>query len=135
MNPHADSVQHPSDYEVFDAMPAHHQARTSHENIRDVRDALSRFGARPAAAEPVSDIVNDMIDALPATTQPAQQDTVEALMAMTEEEIDAELRTLGMEPEEALRRGTAAIEGALAAIRSTPPAEKQAAPSGEDNHG
>jgi hypothetical protein len=59
------------------------------------------------------------------------QDTVEALMAMTEEEVDAELRALGMEPEDALRRGTNAIEGALAAIRATPPAEKQAAPSGE----
>jgi hypothetical protein len=43
---------------------------------------------------------------------------VGALMAMTEAEIDHELRSLGIDPAEAERRGKAAVEGALARVRA-----------------
>jgi hypothetical protein len=41
----------------------------------------------------------------------------QALMQMTETEIDAELRSMGIDPAEAERQGKAAVEGALETIR------------------
>ena len=43
---------------------------------------------------------------------------VARLMAMPEAEVDAELRRLGIDPDEAARQGKAAVEGALEAIRA-----------------
>ena len=87
MNPHADSVQEPSDEQALLGWTRYEKARKL--NVAQWAE-LHQRNLR-------GENFDDMIDALPATTQPAQQDTVEALMAMTEEEIDAELRTLGME--------------------------------------
>jgi hypothetical protein len=175
-------AKQPSDYEVFDAMPAHHQARTSHENIRDVRDALARFGARPAAeptvlanlrhlyANMINGAVRDTASAKRIATTPAAP-----AEALSDDRIDQIIvAELGLDADEyAMAEFARAIERAHgigasptpaepaqqdtqwvkcdwcnntgAAGRSgdpcykckgagslPPPAEKQAAPSGED---
>jgi hypothetical protein len=71
---------------------------------------------------------DDMIDALPATTQPVQQDTRSPMQTWWFKELQEFW-------ESSDSYITAAIKSAMDHIRTTPPAEKQAAPSGEDNHG
>jgi hypothetical protein len=55
---------------------------------------------------------------LPAPPAPCTADGVQIdkLMAMPEAEVDAELRRLGIDPDEAAKRGKAAVESALQAI-------------------
>lgn len=57
------------------------------------------------------------------------RDEHESLMAMSEGEIDVELRRLGIDPAEAERKGKAAVEGALAAIRNRNAGVRVGAPS------
>jgi len=88
---------------------------------------------------------DDMIDALPATTmtqqegwtydkngsgkwEPVQQDTRPPMQTWWFKELQEFW-------ESSDSYITAAIKSAMDHIRATPPAEKQAAPSGEDNHG
>jgi hypothetical protein len=68
---------------------------------------------------------DDMIDALPATTQPVQQDTLRLKTAQVDVRTILEAQGIYL--------STPTIDAIVRA--ATPPAEKQAAPSGEDNHG
>ena len=68
---------------------------------------------------------DEMIDALPATTQPVQQDTLRLKTAQVDVRTILEAQGIYL--------STPTIDAIVRA--ATPPAEKQAAPSGEDNHG
>ena len=113
--PHADSVQQPSDEQAL-------LGWTRYEKARKLNPAQwAELHQRNLRGE----TFDDMIDALPATTQPVQQDTIYTCAACIWR------GTFGGLP----RTGNQWVCPVCDTVNATPPAEKQAAPSGEDNHG
>jgi hypothetical protein len=115
MNPHADSVQQPSDEQALLGWTRYEKARKL--NVAQWAE-LHQRNLR-------GENFDDMIDALPATTQPVQQDKLRQRF----EQWWCDKRDLHMDP-----IGGREFSIAWDAVEefAAPPAEKQAAPSGED---